>query len=253
LSAWIVERVPETTTATYTYDALNRFVEEVVDTNTTDGDYTKEYVLDLVGNRLTLIVTPEGESPVSTESTYDERDRLLTETTGSVTLEYGYDANGSLTTKHEDSVLQTEQVWDVRGRLAGLKDDGGDWLAQYRYTPDGIRSAVTEGVTTTLYIIDVLGPSGYAQVIEERTSLGVIVASYVYGPSVDPLSQWRTTEGASLFLADGHSGVRQAVSLAGVVQLAQRFDAFGDKMATFGTLPTPISYRGERFDATLGL
>lgn len=111
---------------------------------------------------------------------------------------------------------------------------------------------MTEGGTTTLHVIDVLGPSGYAQVIEERTAAGVVVGSYVYGPALDPLSQWRDGQGANLYLADGHSGVRQAVSLAGVVLLAQRFDVYGVTVATAGTLANVIGYRGERFDSTLG-
>ncbi|MGL4421259.1 MAG: RHS repeat-associated core domain-containing protein, partial [Gemmataceae bacterium] len=139
------------------------------------------------------------------------------------------------------------------GRLEGLKDASGNWTAQYRYTPEGIRSAVTEGTNTTLYVIDILGPSGYAQVIEERTAAGLVVGSYVYGPSLDPLSQWRSGgQGANLYLADGHSGVRQAVNLTGGVLLAQRFDAYGGTMATAGTLSNVIGYRGERFDNTLG-
>ncbi|MGL4424278.1 MAG: RHS repeat-associated core domain-containing protein, partial [Gemmataceae bacterium] len=243
----------ENTTAIFTYDASNRLTKETVTTGTGVGNYTKEYILDLVGNRVELVETKGWQDPVSTLSTYNARDQLLTEATGSTTITHGYNANGSLTTKHVNGVLQSEQAWDVRGRLEGLKDASGNWTAQYRYTPEGIRSAVTEGTTTTLYVIDILGPSGYAQVIEERTAAGLVVGSYVYGPSLDPLSQWRSGgQGANLYLADGHSGVRQAVNLTGTVLLAQRFDAFGGTMATAGTLSNVIGYRGERFDNTLG-
>ncbi|MGL4419249.1 MAG: HNH/ENDO VII family nuclease, partial [Gemmataceae bacterium] len=243
----------ENSTAVFTYDASNRLTKETVTTGTGVGNYTKEYILDLVGNRVELVETKGWQDPVSTLSTYNARDQLLTETTGSTTITHGYNANGSLTTKHVNGVLQSEQAWDVRGRMEGLKDASGNWTAQYRYTPEGIRSAVTEGTTTTLYVIDILGPSGYAQVIEERTAAGLVVGSYVYGPSLDPLSQWRSGgQGANLYLADGHSGVRQAVNLTGGVLLAQRFDAYGSTMATAGTLSNVIGYRGERFDNTLG-
>ena len=45
-----------TTTANYTYDALNRLVREQVDTAGTVADYTIDYTLDLLGNR--LMTTP---------------------------------------------------------------------------------------------------------------------------------------------------------------------------------------------------
>jgi RHS repeat-associated protein len=182
----------------------------------------------------------------------------LTATTGAVTITYSYDSNGSLIMQVGGGDTSTFD-WDLRGRMIGatVTKSGTTTVAEYRYTPAGIRSSVKETInggqpTTTLHLIDTLGPSGYAQVVEERTESGVVVASYVYGPSLDPLSQWRQGQGTNLYLADGHSGVRQAVDLAGAVLLVQRFDAFGQTVATSGTLINAIGYRGERLDATLG-
>jgi RHS repeat-associated protein len=232
----------ETVTVTYTYDAINRLAKEVVDSSVTGQDYTKEYVLDLVGNRTKLVETKEGQSAVATTSTYNARDQLLTESDGSTTINYGYDSNGSLITQ-----MGRTQSWDLRGRLSGATVDGV--TTSYRYTPDGIRSSVTEGSTTIDYIIDGMTPSGYQQVVEE-TAGGVLAVRYTYGASLDPISETRGGT-SSLYLGDGHSGVRQAMSLLGAVVLAQRFDAFGVGMRRDG-LATPIGYRGERFDATLG-
>jgi RHS repeat-associated protein len=90
-------------------------------------------------------------------------------------------------------------------------------------------------------------------VIEERTESGLIVASYVYGAGLDPISLARSGQPIGLYLADGHSGVRQVVDLlTAAVLAAYRYDAFGNKVATAGTFTDPIGYRGERFDATLG-
>jgi hypothetical protein len=126
------------------------------------------------------------------------------------------------------------------------------WVVQtaagYQYTPEGIRSLMTENGTTTVYTIDGMSPSGYAEIVEEHTLAGVLLASYVYGANLDPISQWRQGQGEILYLDDGHSGVRQAVDLAAAVLLAQRFDAFGNTVATAGTLINSIGYRGERFD-----
>jgi RHS repeat-associated protein len=203
----------------------------------------KQHFLNLVSNRTKLVETKEGQSPVTTMSTYNARDQLLTETTGSTTINYGYDSNGSL-------IIQTgrTQSWDLRGRFSGATVDGKS--TSYRYTPDGIRSSVTEGSTTIDYIIDGMTPSGYQQVVEERDGSGLLVVRYTYGASLDPISEMRGGT-SSLYLGDGHSGVRQAIDLLGAVVLAQRFDAFGVSLRRDG-LATPIGYRGERFDATLG-
>jgi len=196
---------------------------------------------------------------VETDSDYDERDRLRSETTGTDTITYGYNTNGSQTTKTDNGILQSTRVWDARGRMVELLDGSGATLASYQYTPDGIRSAVTEGGVTTQYQIDELSPSGYAEVVEERVG-GQVVASYVYGVGTAPISMSRDTNGTPgslettvLYLQDGHSGVRQAVATStGAVVLAQRFDAFGGTVAHAGTLTNVIGYRGERFDAVLG-
>lgn len=171
----------------------------------------------------------------------------MTETTGSTTVTYGYDSNGSLTSQSGGGSSRT-QSWDARGRLSGAVVDGV--TTSYTYTSDGIRSSVTENGTKVDYLIDVMTPSGYAQVVEELTS-GVLAVRYTYGGGLDPIGETRSST-TSLYLSDGHSGVRQAISLAGVVLLAQRFDAYGVSVAKVGTLNTAIGYRGERYDATLG-
>jgi RHS repeat-associated protein len=242
-----------TTTALYDYDALNRLTREDVDTSTTGADYVKEYTLDKVGNRVKLIETDEDQAPLETDSSYDERDRLLTETTDGATISYGYNTNGSLIIRQgggEDASYD----WDLLGHLIGatVTKDGTTTETSYRYTPNGIRSSVSENGVTTDYLIDALSPSGYAQVIEERAS-GLLQVGYIYGLGLDPVSQWRRDQGTGLYLADGHSGVRQVIDVATMsVLLAQRFDAFGNTVAKTGSFVTPIGYRGGRLDAVTG-
>jgi RHS repeat-associated protein len=157
-------------------------------------------------------------------------------------------------------VLQSTQDWDTRGRLLQVRDGSNAVISSYRYGPDGIRSAVTQGANTLLYAVDAMGPSGYAQVIEERTAGGVFVASYVYGAGLDPLSVTKDLDGVAgletgYYLADGHSGVRQIISALGAVMAALRYDAFG-VAAVPASGPwaggNVIGYRGERLDGALG-
>ena len=245
---------------TYTYDALGRLTKEEY-ASPAEADSVKEYTLDRVGNRVRVVGATEGQAAVTTTSAYDERDRLRSTTTGTQAVTYGYDNNGAmlLTVGGGEDATYT---WDSRGRLAGsaVSKGGATTASSYLYTADGIRGGVTENGSTVTYSVDSLSPSGHAQVVEERAG-GLLVASYVYGAGLDPLSTNRDLDGTpaslegGLYLPDGRSGVRQAVATAGgAVLLVQRFDAFGQTVAKAGPLAAgnPIGYRGERFDPALG-
>jgi RHS repeat-associated protein len=151
----------------------------------------------------------------------------------------------------------------VRGRLQSGTDVQGGTTRQslYRYDPDGIRqreevSTATAGINTNevrLLVVDHQSPTGYAQVVEERTESGLIVASYVYGIGFDPISVAQILQPVGLYLADGYSGVRQVVNLAAItVFAAYRYDSFGNLMGSAGAFVNPVRYRGERFDLVLG-
>jgi len=204
------------------------------------------------------------------EGTLDARDRLTEEkvydaaTGGTLTntISYGYDTNGSLTSRIATAGGSLTEVWDVRGRLQSATDVQGSTNKQalYRYDPDGIRlreevTTTTGGVTTKeikLLVVDHQSPAGYAEVIEERTESGLIVATYVYGAGLDPISVARSGQPVGLYLVDGHSGVRQVIDLLTAAVLAgSRYDAFGNKVASAGTFSDPIGYRGERLDPVL--
>ncbi|MCZ2343882.1 MAG: putative Ig domain-containing protein [Bacteroidales bacterium] len=254
---YVSERVQQpdgsiiTGTTSYTYDTLNRLILEEYDGAEVGSDYTIDYGLDLVGNRYAKTVTNEGETPVTTTSEYDDRDRLTVETTGSQVVEYTYDANGSLTMKLGGDEV-TSYDWDAMGRMASatVTTDGVKTTNGYRYTADGIRAAVTDGAVTTRYVVDPMSPSGYAQVVEKWSSEAsgepVLLESTVYGLGLDPVSQYVRDQGTGLFLPDGHSGPRQVIDGSGAVLLVQRWDAYGNVMAKAGTFATDVTYRGER-------
>jgi RHS repeat-associated protein len=182
--------------------------------------------------------------------------------------QFDYDDNGSLTNQSSDNGDSTAYRYDARGRLSGATVvRGGDTTeTSYVYSADGIRAAETVNGASTRYIIDGFGPSGYAQVVEEwsdgANGSPILLASYVFGAGLVPVSTTHVTHDANgqvtgtqtgLFLADGHSGVRQVINVAtdGVI-LVNRYDAFGSTVATAGSFATPIGYRGQWFDAVLG-
>ena len=84
----------------------------------------------------------------------------------------------------------------------------GGLTTRYVYNHDGIRVRSTTGSDPTQYsLIDPNNPTGYAQVLEEASSLpGAPSMSYIIGDDV--LAQ-ATGSGASYLLYDGHGSTRQ--------------------------------------------
>jgi RHS repeat-associated protein len=249
-----------TGTETYIYDALDRLTQE--SWNSSAGDsYTIQYALDLVGNRLGETVTGTGAKTAT--DTYNARDELVSETTtggGTTTATtFGYDANGSQTTVTANGILQQTNVYDARGRLVQVNNGSGAVLESILYTANGSRAAVTQNGVQTSYIVDEQSATGYPEVLEEYQN-GALVDSYVYGLSLDPISQNTNAGGPGLssvlLLSDGDSAVRQAYLPGTGVIMSQRFDAFGNTVAkvtaTGNPFTTVIGYRGQRFDNVLG-
>jgi RHS repeat-associated protein len=247
-------------TETYVYDGLDRLTQESW-TGTGADSYTNQYTLDLVGNRISETVTGAGAKSVV--NTYDARDELLTTQTTtsgtSVTTSFGYDKNGSQITIMTAGVLQQTLVYDARGRLVQVNNGSGAVVESILYTADGARAAVTQGGVTTSYLVDQQSLTGYSEILDEYQS-GALVNSYVYGSSLNPVSQNANAGGTGLssilLLGDVHSGVRQAYKSGSPVILAQRFDAFGNTVATMTASGNPfttvIGYRGQRVDHVLG-
>jgi RHS repeat-associated protein len=250
----------------YTYDELGRLTLESYDGVAAGSDSTTAYLYDRVGNRLRKTTTPESGPVETDESTYNTRDELLTEVIKlnaalARTITFGYDANGSLTSQTASDGSESIQYrYDLQNRLAGATiDRGGTHIeTAYAYNDAGIRVRTTETTTVNggpptvndrLLVVDDNNPTGYAQVLEEYTPGGLLVASYRYG--LEPLSQSQSGM-SSYCLMDGHSGVRLLLSAANAVLASYRYDAFGGLLASSGIAINPLLYRGERFDAVLG-
>jgi RHS repeat-associated protein len=190
--------------ATYDYDALNRLTRESYDLLSAGaGDYTKSYVLDIVGNRRRLLEMLDGGPVREYVSVYDQRDRL------EVRYELGQDGLGKAAAlaptfyeylptgeqQRETTYLETitippgggaiaeptagtvtreqKSTWDYRGRLlqAEVLDASTTTTVVYAYDPDGVRvreeqaGAGSPGVR--VHVPDTVNPTGYTQTIDE--------------------------------------------------------------------------------------
>ncbi len=255
---------------TYQYDELNRLTEELstpgVGATDPDAlDYLHEYFFDAAGNRVRKRETGHAGFVTHVDSTYDARDRLLTETrTGAAQTSYGWDDNGFMTSKvGPDGTFAYAP--NLRGRMAIAQvqspASGDPQRILFDYDPNGTRvarNALDWNSTTSLwedpvsghdqFLIDPMNLTGHAQVAHETTAVGT--RSYVIGDDV--LSQ---TDGSSAprdFVYDGHGSTTFLRTGSGGLESGAtfRYDAYGNAVGfdTESALPTSLLYCGEVYD-----
>ena len=173
----------------WSYDALGRLTKaESTDVTgvSPSRSFIEEFDYDLVGNRLTEVLTTSA-SALTVQSSYDTNDRLLQVITsdGSVTT-YTYDASGSLMEVIVDGRTAMRYTYNHRNQLAtateyGTDAAGGETVSTTRitYNPTGPRSRVETTITvggsaagslSRNFLYDTSNQTGYAQVLEERDS-----------------------------------------------------------------------------------
>jgi len=202
------------------------------------------YSYDKVGNRLSLASTLASIQGVV--STFDLNDRLTTDT---------YDANGNTTVgRLTPSAPQVVDRYDFENRLVN-RNNGA---VQSVYDGDGNRVRKTVNGVTTLYLVDMVNPTGYAQVLEELTSSNaqpaVVTRVYAYGHALLSQDQFfGSTWTASYYGYDGHGNTRFLSDANGLVTDTYDYDAFGNLIARTGSTPNNYLFTGEQYDSDLGL
>lgn len=246
----------------YSYDPAYRITEEnitAVGTSFTSSQIGYSY--DAAGNRLSRTTSGFGPGTLDPQSfAYDANNRLLSDR---------YDANGNTTNAFVTTPLtgQTNEVFDqfdFEDRLFERTTTLNAQAATINVLYDGDGHRVAKGVVTgtnrftTLYVVDDLNPTGYAQVLEELTSANGegfgVTRVYTWGHAL--LSQDQFTSGqwnAHFAGHDGQGSVRYLTDASGVITDAFDYDAFGNLIARSGTTPNNHLFRGEQFDPDLNL
>ena len=199
------------------------------------------------------------------------------------TITYGYDDNGSMTSKvTNDGSSDTESVtyrYNLQNRLSRVITDSDPAnsnnhdvsVVDYSYNTAGIRiskcsftvaqtyldttdeQTYATDITTTDYLVDPYNHTGYAQVLQETT--GATVTYYTIGDDV--IAQ--TTDGVTQYLLyDGHGSTRQLVATDGsTINDSYSYDAYGVMLGD-STTPYPaqsaatsLLYAGEQYDANM--
>jgi YD repeat-containing protein len=149
------------------------------------------------------------------------------------TITYGYDANGSMTskiTKVTSTQAEVERViyeYDLRNRQNKVKtstDGGQTWsITAYKYDPDGNRVEKNTNGSITKYIVDAYNHTGYSQVFKETT--GAIGKVYMTGLDVIGQAAYPPASiNRRYMLYDGHGSVRQLTGNTGTLLSGQEYD-----------------------------
>jgi len=239
-----------TNTLAWQYDGMYRLTNEVSSSSAYAGQYSTLYQYDEVGNRLKKIRQTAGVETI--DYSYNNNDQLLQEvSTLNGTLNYGYDANGSLIGKTNGSAT-VAYAYNLANKLSAVTVD--TTTTRFLYNDSGIRVRSMVGTNATHFLIDANNHTGYAQILEEITTLGTSPSrSYVIGDDV--LAQCGTTPTTpSYFLYDGHGSTRQVASTNATVTSRYNYDAYGVKLDSSSTpAETSLLYSGEQLDSTLGM
>lgn len=251
-----------TKTWSYLYDNLDRI--------TTASDGTAEtYGYDIYGNRRS-----KTKAGTTTAYLYDNAHQLSEirsgSDTGTLIGAAVHDADGHMVKLCEVSSGGTitqptgdctasgtgattlALVWNALDHLNTATRTGVNAVAEsYAYDDSGRRISKTSGVITTSYLYD-----GDAIHAEWAGSIsGNPTAAYVHGAGIDePLLRLTgatnspaATEAA--YLQDGLGSVVGLANTAGTLTANQRFDAWGNKTTSSGTIPQ-YGYTGREPDAT---
>ncbi|MGH9930846.1 MAG: RHS repeat-associated core domain-containing protein, partial [Pyrinomonadaceae bacterium] len=211
----------------YTYDTRDRL------TAATHPNQTNEsYTLDDVGNRT---ASHQGSS-----YTYQAFNRLVTANGAS----FGYDLNGSLTSKTDASGSWT-YTWDYESRLIQASKSGGATVT-YAYDALGRRVQRTSSTSgTTEFVYD------GADVLRDLDGSGATIADYLNGPGIDNKLRQTISGTASYFLADRLGTTRALTDTSGNIASSLGYDSFGNVIS--GSASTRYTYIGREGDSYTGL
>ena len=247
------EGLAGTTETEYTYDNAGRLTGEIItkaESGSVESKTAYGYTYDKVGNRITKSVNA-GETPVTTEYTYNSRNQLLSESVNGQETLYSYDANGNLVKKSGTAGNEAYR-YDVYNRLVEYSLDDGSKKETYRYDAEGVRrSKTTVRVDERNEIFFVSDTSNeLSQTLAETDEEGNILATYSWGDTL--LSQTREAK-TSTYLYDGHGNVRGLLDAEGKLTDTYAYNAYGELTEKTGETENHFLYTGEYYDGTTNL
>lgn len=223
----LAPQAPRTTT--YDYDDRYQLISE------SSSGFSQVITYDQAGNRTRLTRT-EGTTTTITDYVCDRLNRLRSSVQGGVTTTYNYDNNGNQTSQQVGTQPALSFVYDVHNRLVAGTVFGVTAGTVMRYDYRMRRQTKLNATTTTFYRYDLgdcfqeyqstamkvefvrgsgMGGGIGSILYSDRTMAGGTEETFTYNPSV----------GHVVAMTDG----------LGMTTETNRFDAFGNIIATTGT------------------
>jgi YD repeat-containing protein len=162
-----------TNNISWAYDAMYRLTNETYDASGSIS--TNYYWYDTVGNRYQKRIQGCCEVWYYYDNNQVNGNVPLTSVSGhpSENPNYQYDANGSVTNKTAGAMTY-DFTYDVQNRLSeAIVFDSSTWTTStnsFLYDYQGIRVRVSTDGVEKRFLIDPHNPTGYAQVLGERTT-----------------------------------------------------------------------------------
>ena len=230
---------------TYSYDANDRLLDEVLDSIVDTDDTTTTYTYDQTQQTSKTVVDATSLTRSSQFFTYNLQGRMAS------VVNDGYDASGVLNSRE-----RTSYEYDARSFRVELTNES-DAALDGNFTLS----------STTQFLASHRNHTSYAQTLRETkfdTDGNVIeITDYTFGD--DEISQTVTDENGNsathIFGHDGHGSVRVLYDVAGVIAQAFTFSAYGTMIALHNATAqsiavssrlTSLGYSGETFDAKVG-
>jgi RHS repeat-associated protein len=211
----------------YTYNANNWL------TGVTYPDgRTQEFTYDPVGNRVSLLDSGVGGSPV--QYTYDAANRLLSAVSAVETNYYTYDGAGRLTNQVVNGQSRS-YAYSFRSQMTGLTDTNAAGFA-YAFDGEGNRvSSVGTAGPAVRFVYD--GPN---VVLDLDAATLEPVSAYVHGLGIDqPIERIQfisgVADGRHVYHTDALGSVWAMTDDLQIVAQAYTYEAFGKLRAESGT------------------
>ena len=230
---------------TYSYDANDRLLDEVLDSIVDTDDTTTTYSYDQTQQTSKMVVDAASLTRSSQFFTYNLQGRMA-----SVTNE-DYDASGVLNSRE-----RTSYEYDASSFRVELTNES-DAALDGNFTLS----------STTQFLASHRNHTGYTQTLRETKfdADGNVIKTTDYTFGDDEISQTVTDENGNAvthtFGHDGHGSVRVLYDVAGVIAQAFTFSAYGTMVALHNATAqsiavssrlTSLGYSGETFDAKVG-
>ena len=144
------------------------------------------------------------------------------------------------------SEMEQTLHWDFEDRLTSVTVPGTG-TTTFRYDPLGRRIQKSGPLVRRTTSTDGSGVS------EELDTSGNVLARYTFGPRTDePLSESRLGT-TSYYAQDAVSTVTSLSNSDGTLANTYSYDAFGNLLASTGTILNPYRYTGREFDPESGV